>query len=303
VADAIVRAFSVLGDRTDRKKARLKYVLDALGFDAFLGHVEEKLGRKLTRIASSHVEGPKPPDRLAHVGVHAQKQDGFVWVGVATPVGKMTVTQMQALADLANTYGDGDIRLTVWQNALISGVRAEKAAELEGWLKQVGLTSAVSAVRAGLVACTGNTGCKFANANTKDTAVAIADWVDRHVALDGPINIHLTGCPNSCAQHYIGDIGMIACRVPVPGSDDTEEGFHILAGGGFAEHGGMARELYRDVKIAEVPARVVAMLKAYLANRTGKDETFQAFTRRLEPEALRALMEPLIEAQAWGAAA
>ncbi len=299
VADAIVRAFSDHGDRTDRKKARLKYVLDAMGFEAFLGYVEEKLGRKLARIPDAHVEGPTPANRLAHVGVHPQKQEGLVWIGVATPVGKMTVTQMQALADLANTYGDGDLRLTVWQNVLISGVRAEKAAELEGWLKSIGLTSQVSAVRAGLVACTGNTGCKFANANTKDTAVAIADWVDARVALDGPINIHLTGCPNSCAQHYIGDIGMIACRVPLEGSDDTVEGFHILVGGGFAEKGGMARELYRDVKLEDVPARVEAMLQAYLAHRTGKDETFQAFTRRLEPEALSAL----VQSQAWGAAA
>ena len=293
VADAIVRVFSDHGDRTNRAKARLKYVLDPMGFDVFLGHVEEKLGRKLARIPGSHVTGPKVPDRLAHVGVHPQRQDGFVWVGVATPVGKMTTSQMNALADIASTYGDGEVRLTVWQNLLISGVRAEKAAEVETCLKSIGLTSQVSAVRAGLVACTGNTGCKFAASNTKDTANAIADWVDRSVALDGPINIHLTGCHHSCAQHYIGDIGMIAARVPVAGSDDTVEGFHVLVGGGFAENGRMAHELYRDVLVEDCPALVEAMLHAYLANRTGTDESFQAFTRRLEPDALKALIDPV----------
>ncbi len=290
VTDAIVRVFTDHGDRTNRTKARLKYVLDRLGFDAFLGHVEEKLGKRLTRIDSAHVTDPPRQDRLAHIGVHPQKQADLVWVGIVLPVGKLTVTQMHALADLAHEYGDGDIRLTVWQNLLISGVHASKAAELEADLKSIGLTSKASSVRAGLVACTGNTGCKFAASNTKGTAVAIADWVEPRVTLDGPLNIHLTGCHHSCAQHYISDIGMIAARVPVaPDSDDTVEGFHVHVGGGFGPDGGMARELFRDVKVEDCPPLVEAMLKAYLAHRIGPQETFLAFSRRHEPDALRTM--------------
>ena len=292
VADAIVRVFTDHGDRTNRTKARLKYVLDAMGFDAFLGLVEEKLGKKLSRIDSVHVTDPARQHRKAHIGVHPQKQTDLVWVGVVLPVGKLTVTQMHALADFAHEYGDGDIRLTVWQNLLISGVHASKAAELESDLKSIGLSSLASSVRAGLVACTGNTGCKFAASNTKGTAGAIADWVDSRVALDGPINIHLTGCHHSCAQHYIGDIGMIAARVPVaPDSDDTVEGFHVHVGGGFGPDGGMARELYRDIKVEDCPPLVEAMLKAYLANRAGPEETFLAFSRRHEPDALRNMID------------
>ena len=143
--------------------------------------------------------------------------------------------------------GDGDIRLTVWQNLLISGVAAKDAAEVEHRLQAIGLTSQASSIRAGLVACTGNTGCKFAAANTKDTAMAIAGTSRAQVALDTPINVHLTGCPNSCAQHYIGDIGLIACRVPLtPDGDDTVEGFHVHVGGGFgADAGDRARALPR----------------------------------------------------------
>jgi ferredoxin-nitrite reductase len=298
VADAIVRVFTDHGDRTNRLKARLKYVLDGMGFDTFLGHVEEKLGRKLVRIADARVAPPRGTNRLAHVGVHPQRQDGLVWVGVCVPVGRMTTTQMHALADIASTYGDGDIRLTVWQNLLISGVRAEKAAEVETWLKAIGLTSQVSNVRAGLVACTGNTGCKFAASNTKDTAIAIADWVDAKVTLDGPINIHLTGCHHSCAQHYVGDIGMIACRVPVEGSDDTVEGFHVLVGGGAGAEGGIARELFKDVKIEDCPPLVERLLKAYMANRIGPGETFLAFVRRHEPDSLRAMAGTITRAAA-----
>ena len=287
VADAIVRVFIDSGDRTDRKKARLKYVLDAWSFEKFLGAVEDKLGRKLDRIPDAFVSAPPRQERQAHVGVHPQKQDGLIWVGVVLPVGKMTCDQMRGLAAISRDLGDGDIRLTVWQNFIFSGVKAGDAEEVEARLAALGLTSKATSVRAGLIACTGNTGCKFANSNTKDTAMAIADWVELRVALDTPINIHLTGCPNSCAQHYIGDIGMIACRVPIEGSDDTEEGFHVHVGGGFGPDAMIGRELYRDVRVPDCPRVVERMLAGYLAHRSGPAETFQQFSRRHDTETLK----------------
>ena len=127
VADAIVRVFIANGDRTDRKKARLKYVLDAWGLDKFLAEVEAKLGAKLVRLADDKVSAPNRQDRSAHIGFHAQKQAGKVWAGVALPVGKLTCEQMRGLARIARELGDGDIRLTVWQNLLISGIAQENA--------------------------------------------------------------------------------------------------------------------------------------------------------------------------------
>jgi ferredoxin-nitrite reductase len=295
VADAIVRVFIDHGDRTDRKKARLKYVLDAWGFDKYLGAVEEKLGRSLARVPREVVAAPNRQHRQAHIGVHAQKQPGLVWVGVSLPVGRMTSAQMHGLAAISHELGDGDIRLTVWQNLLISGVAETNAAEVERRLQALGLTCQASSVRAGLVACTGNTGCKFALSNTKDTAMAIAAHVEANVSLDTPINLHLTGCPNSCAQHYIGDIGMIACRIPAaPDSDDIVEGFHLLVGGGFGVDAAIGRELYSDVKVEDCPALVTRMLKAYLSNRLGA-ETFMEFSRRHEASALRALVNDVAE--------
>lgn len=292
VSDAIVRVFIDHGNRTDRKKARLKYVLDDWGFEKFLSAVETKLGRPLTRVASEHVSEPNRQDRQAHVGIHPQKQAGLVWMGVLLPVGRMTAEQMAGLAKIAHQYGDGDIRLTVWQNLLISGVAEDRVSEVESRLQALGLTSKATSIRAGLVACTGNTGCKFASSNTKGTALAIAEHVEAHVALDTPINVHLTGCPNSCAQHYIGDIGMIACRVPIaPDSDDTVEGFHVHVGGGFGVDAGIARELYRDVKVEDCPALVGKVLKAYLTNRASPSETFVAFSRRTETAALKAMVD------------
>ena len=294
VADAIVRVFIDHGDRTDRKKARLKYVLDAWGLDKFLFEVEAKLGRKLARLPADKVSSPNRQDRKAHVGVHAQKQTGKVWAGVVLPVGKMTVEQMRGLAKIARELGDGDIRLTVWQNLLISGVAEENAELVEICLREIGLTSKATSVRAGLIACTGNTGCKFASSNTKDTAMAIAAWVEPRVSLDTPINIHLTGCPHSCAQHYIGDIGMLACRVPVDASgEDTVEGFHIYVGGGFGPDAGIARELCRDVKVEDCPQVVERILKAYVDGRTDPRETFLAFARRHEVAALKTMADAM----------
>jgi ferredoxin-nitrite reductase len=290
VADAIVRVFIDHGDRTDRKKARLKYLLDAWGCERFLAAVEGKLGRPLTRVPAALIELPKGQQRQAHIGVHRQKQEGLVWVGVALPVGRLTITQMRTLASIASTLGDGDIRLTVWQNLLISGIAAAEAAAVESRLEAIGLTARASPIRAGLVACTGNTGCKFAASNTKDTALAIAAHVEAHVALDAPVNVHLTGCPNSCAQHYIGDIGLIACRVPLaPDSDDTVEGFHVHVGGGFGADAAIGRELCRNVKAQDCPELVARVLQAYLANRKNGAESFLQFSRRLDVAELIAL--------------
>ncbi len=291
VADAVVRVFIDNGDRTNRAKARLKYVLDAWGFEKFVAAVEEKLGAKLTRAAAEAI-APRPAfDRLAHIGAHPQKQDGLHWIGVVLPVGKLTPAQMRGLAGIAAEFGDGDIRLTVWQNLLISGVPAARIAAAEAAIEAIGLSSKATSVRAGLVACTGNAGCRLAMSNTKQHAEDIAHWCESRVQLDGPINIHLTGCPNSCAQHYIGDIGLVGVKVQISEEGDQVEGYHIHVGGGFGPDAMCGRELYRDVRAEDAPKTVERMLKAYLAHRTSADESFLAFTRRHEVDALKAFCE------------
>ena len=132
------------------------------------------------------------------------------------PVGKLTAAQMRGLAAIARELGDGDIRLTVWQNLLISGVPDDKVAAAEAAIEALGLSTKATSIRAGLVACTGNLGCRFAASDTKRHAEDIARWCEARVALDAPVNIHLTGCHHSCAQHYIGDIGLLACRFQTP---------------------------------------------------------------------------------------
>ena len=291
VADAVVRVFIDHGNRTDRNKARLKYVLDTMGVDKFVGLVEEKFGRKFDRAVPGAV-APRPEfSRNAHIGVHRQKQDGLNWIGVVVPVGRLTVAQMRGLAAIARDLGDGDVRLTVWQNLLIPGVATANVAAAQERIATLGLSTETNAIRSGLVACTGNTGCKFAASDTKRHAEEIARWCEERVALDTPVNIHLTGCHHSCAQHAISEIGLLACKVQPTDDADPVEGYHILIGGGFGPQAAIGRELFRDITADDAPATVARILQAYLAHRAGPDESFLAFARRHEIEEFRAMTQ------------
>ncbi len=291
VADAVVRVFIDHGNRTDRTKARLKYVLDAMGVEKFLGLLEEKLGRRFDRAVPGAV-APRPAfDRTAHLGIHAQKHDGLNWIGIVVPVGRLSVAQMRGLAEIARELGDGDLRLTVWQNLLISGVQTDNLAAAKERIEALGLAIETNAIRSGLIACTGNTGCKFAASDTKRHAEEIARWCETRVALDTPVNIHLTGCHNSCAQHFVSEIGLLACKVQADGDADPVEGYHIFVGGGFGPYAALGRELYRDVIAQEAPRTVERILKAYLAHRASREESFLAFARRHEIDALKAMTD------------
>ena len=285
VADAIVRVFIANGDRTDRKKARLKYVLDAWGLDKFLAEVEAKLGRHAGASAAT-TRSPRPTASTARrtSASMPQKQPGKVWAGVALPVGKLTCEQMRGLARIARELGDGDIRLTVWQNLLISGIAR---GQRRRWSSSACARSG-SPPRPPACAPGSSPAPAIPAASSRSPTPRARRWRSptgwsRASRSTRPINIHLTGCPHSCAQHYIGDIGMLACRVPVDAAgEDTVEGFHVFVGGGFGADAGIGRELYRDVKAEDCPRLIERILEAYVRNRACAEETFLAFTRRHE---------------------
>jgi ferredoxin-nitrite reductase len=290
-AAAVVRVFLEHGDRTDRRRARLKYLLDEWGLEKFVAETEARLPRKFCRLALDQCE-PRADaiDRWGHVGFHPQRQPGRSYAGVVLPVGRMTAAQMSGLASIAERFGSGDLRLTVWQNILIPDLHQDQLPTVEREIQALGLDISGSAVRAGLVACTGNAGCKYAAANTKAHALQIADWLDARLPLDQPVNIHLTGCHHSCAQHYIGDIGLLATKVNVS-EDDAVEGYHVYVGGGYGAGQGIGREMYRDVPADRAGPMIERMLRAYLAHRNGPGESFQEFTKRFTTDELQRLFE------------
>jgi ferredoxin-nitrite reductase len=287
VAVAVVRAFIDHGDRTDRKKARLKYVLDRLGMEKFLEEVEKHLGRKLTRLPADSAESRPAQARLAHIGAHPQKRSGLFYMGIVATASRLTSDQMRGLADIADRHGSGDLRLTVWQNLLITDIPGEQIDDVRRKVGELGLHHSPSNIRSGLVACTGNTGCRFSATDTKRHATEITDYLDARLQLDVPINIHLTGCPHSCAQHFIGDIGLLGAKV----GPEMIEGYHLFVGGAYGARQEIGREILRDIPAADVPRVIESLLRGYVGGRAGGDESFTDFVRRHSTEELRALVE------------
>jgi len=286
VAAAIIRVFNEHGDRTNRKKARLKYLIDRWGVEKFMGEVEQKLAFPLVRFDESQCERPKAPMQHGHVGVWRQKQHDRNYVGAVIPVGRMKVKQMRRLADVADNYGNGELRLTVWQNLLIPNIPDAFVETVKRNLVGMGFHHSASSISGGLVACTGNTGCKWASTNTKGQAIELARYLESKVELDQPINIHLTGCPHSCAQHYIGDIGLLGAKVTQNG--ESLEGYHVILGGRASGGSLIGRQVFHGIPFRELPALLERVLRTYLEKRNA-GEDFVAFTARHEVKELQEL--------------
>ena len=282
VAAAMVRVFAEHGDRTDRKKARLKYLVDRWGIARFLEKAEKKLAFPVLHVEAAECEPRGPIDRAGHLGVHAQAQPGLCYIGVCIPVGWLPVHQAHALAEIAEHFGTGEMRLTVWQNLLIPNIAAERVEEAKAALQAAGLDFTAGRVLSGTVACTGSRGCRFAATDTKGHALELARSLDAAFALTQPVNLHVTGCSNSCAQHYIGDIGLMGIKV------EGEAGYQVNLGGGADNEQGLARELFAAMKYTDVQPALHALFGRFTQARIG-DESFLSFTRRHSVDELRAM--------------
>ncbi|HEY5893490.1 MAG TPA: NirA family protein, partial [Chthoniobacterales bacterium] len=228
----------------------------------------------------------KPVIPHSHVGVFPQTQKGLSYIGANVPVGQITSKQLRWIADLADNYGTAEIRLTVWQNFLIPNVPEAYVKTVCKQLERMGFTTEQSNLKSGVIACTGNRYCKFSSTDTKGHAIELMNYLDKKITLDQPVNIHFTGCPNSCAQHYMGDIGMLGTKVKQAG--DTVEGYHIVIGGGFKENQKVGRQIFQNIAHNELKPLVENMLKGYLRRREGA-ESFQSFCNRHEIGALQAI--------------
>jgi ferredoxin-nitrite reductase len=184
---------------------------------------------------------------------------------------------MIRLAELADLYGSGEVRLTVWQNFIIPNVPDAYVETLKKALVKMGFDWKQSNLRSGFVACTGNSYCKFASSNTKAHAIDLMNWLDKRFQLDQPINVHLTGCPNSCAQHYMGDLGLLGTKVKVAG--ETLEGYHIFVGGGIGDKQAIGRQLFAGVSVNMLKPVMEKIMAGWLRHRE-PGETFQSFTSR-----------------------
>lgn len=288
---ALIQVYIEDGNRTNRKKNRMVYLLEKIGFDAFVEKAEEVCGIKATRIQvddSKNIVGaidrPLPSVSHSHVGVFPQKQDDLFYVGADVAVGQMTPGDLSSLAELADEFGTGEIRLTVWQNFIIPNVHQSRTAELERKLNDLGFATLPDMIKSGVVACTGNAHCNFASSDTKSHGIQLGEYLQQEVSLDQPVNIHITGCPHSCAQHYIGDVGLLACKVKTP-SGDKVEGYHIFLGGGFGKNKKVGRPIFKSIPFDEVRTLLKNLLLSYKSGGQS-GESFIEFTSRHSDEQL-----------------
>jgi sulfite reductase (ferredoxin) len=281
----VFRDSSVL--RENREKARLKFLFLRYGWtvERFQAELEGRLGFRLAQAAA---EDPPEDVYRDHVGVHPQKQPGYCSVGIAVLRGRMTPAEMQAAARLADLYGTGELRITAMQNLLIPNVPDERTADLARELEAAGLRIEASPFWRGTIACTGTEFCKLALTETKGFARRLVDELERRLpGFDQHVKIHITGCPNSCGQHWIADIGIEGKKLKLDGR--LVDAYYFCVGGGVGRHQATARPIGYRVAADQVPDAIERLVSAYLAERRD-GEAFRPFCARHTDGELRSFL-------------
>ncbi len=288
---AIAQTFGELGNREHRGLARMRYLVQELGPDAFRAEVVSRLNFEPRSGAQSLSTGY----RRDHVGVHPQRQEGLNYVGCVVPVGRLSGRDLVEAARLAETYGDGTVRLGVDQNFILSGVATARVdALLNEELIQRFSPNAGPFTR-GVVACTGNEFCRYAITETKERAVKLARRLDERLAeispsgalMNTPLRIHLSGCSASCAQPQIADVGL---RGAVhKGEHSMEEAYDVGLGGALGPEAGFINWVEGAVPSRSLENSIARVALAYDSERIG-DETFTAWSRRVALVELRTIV-------------
>ena len=276
--------------RQNRAKARLKFLFleHRWTVERFRAEIERRLGYALESAA------PDPPPAAEfrdHVGVHPQTQPGLYYAGLSVLRGRITAAQLHAVADAAERWGSGSIRATAMQNLIVADVPERNLEPLKRALTAAGLPLAASSFRRGVITCTGKEFCKLAVTETKQSAADLVAELERRLpGFPVPIKINLNGCPNSCGQHWIADIGLQGVLVKTP--TGPEDGFDVFLGGALGRDAGLARKTLGRVRASEMAARLEALLRYYWRERNANEE-FHAFVRRTEAARLAAVLGEL----------
>ncbi|MGI2909440.1 precorrin-3B synthase [Tolypothrix sp. VBCCA 56010] len=286
VVVAIAQVYLDNVDQTKKSKLRLKHLLQDKGVEWYLQQAQGYLPFPLLKRLKPTLDKSINPKNYNYLGVHPQRQSGLSYIGIILPLGQLLSKQLHSLTDLAQTYGSGTLRLTPWQNLLISDIPNSSIPHVKDEIERLGLHWNANHIQGSLVACTGKTGCASSATDTKQQALALADYLKKHITLDVPVKIHFSGCPKSCAYHGKSDITLLGTLVE---KDETfVEGYHIYVGD---KQQAFGRELYPNVCIPEVPHRILQMLQVYHVKRTQLDESFGEFTNRYTIAKLRQLFD------------
>jgi len=270
--------------REHRERARLKFLFLRHGWtpETFLRELEQRIGFALD--PSVPEEAPNDVYR-DHVGIHPQKQPGYSYVGAAVLRGRLTAGQIQAVAELAEHFGAGDVRTTNIQNLLIVNVPNARASELGKELTALGLPVNGSPFWRGAVACTGTEFCKIAITETKGFARWLVEELDERLPeFDQQLKLHVTGCPNSCGQHWIADIGLEGKKIKANGR--LQDAYYFCVGGAVGKHQAIARLTGYRCLASDVPDAIERLLRSYMELRL-PGENLRRFFGRLSDSEIR----------------
>jgi sulfite reductase (ferredoxin) len=268
--------------REHRERARLKFLFLRHGWtaDHFLAELQDRIGFQLDRAVEEH-----PPDDVYrdHVGIHAQKQPGLAYVGAVALRGRITADQMHAAADLAERFASGELRTTNMQNLLVVNVPTTNVDSLAKELDAIGLKVGGSPFWRGTVACSGTEFCKLAITETKNFSRWLVEELEERLpGFDQHLKLHVTGCPNSCGQHWIADIGIEGKKIKV--DDRMVDAYYFCVGGALGLHQGTARPVGYRCAATEVPEALERLLNRYLAEREPEENLRRFFARHSDVE-------------------
>ncbi len=284
VITEIFRHQQVLRESRDRARLKQLFLKEGWTAESFLAEVERRLAIKLAPAAPETV----PDDVLRdHVGIHPQKQPGLCSVGASVLRGRLTGDQLGAAADLAERFGSGHLRTTVGQNLLFIDVPSDRAIPFAGELAKIGLKVEGSQFWRGAVACTGTEFCKLAITETKGFTRWLVDELEERVpAFDQQLRLHVTGCPNSCGQHWIADIGIEGKKIKHEGR--LVDAYYFCVGGSVGRFASTARPVGYRIPATEVPEAIERLLKTYQGRRLGEGESLREYFARHSNDELRA---------------
>jgi ferredoxin-nitrite reductase len=247
VCAEIALVFRDHGPRESRSKARLAFLIADWGVERFRKELEARLGRPLPPAGRD----ARTSTTTDHIGVFRQRQPGLNYVGLKTPVGRVTGDQLLELARLAERYGRGELRFTPAQNVLIPHIPDARLGDFSAEPLVKELPYNPSEIQRGLVSCTGTDFCNLALIDTKSRAMALARELERRLPKTRPLTIRWSGCPASCGNHHTADIGLQGCKVKVGGK--IVDGVHVSVGGRGGADPRAAFRILEDMPCDELP--------------------------------------------------
>src|SRR6185503_16885263 len=286
---AVASVFRNEGNRENRKRARLKFLVEQWEIPRFRDEVESRLGRKLRRAEQPEAPAITARDRT-HLGIHRQRGDSLHYAGVAIVGGRTSADGLRILTELAEKHGRGRLRTTNTQNIILLDIESENLDALKHELTSGGFDYEPSWARRGMIACTGIQFCKLAIAETKNRARELDAYLAENVDLEDRPRISVTGCPNACGQHHICDVGLEGSLTTIDGV--KKETFQVFLGGGVGEHETFARRIGVRLPSDELAESIARLFKRYAEDKAD-GETFQEYCLRHSNEELaRYLLGP-----------